>query len=441
MSVVTYGSVTFPNAIITSFSQDPVYDDKGQTDWCMTKFDVTVQAVINTAYLSALAPDMAIELETQAPTATEIMKAIRTRLMRPRQRFSIKFNEVELMPSLQEGNVGTVDAKNGPLPQSCSIMEANNVTLLITFRIVAHYWEANDVDVERFTSDVVQNKRASKVLFNRWSESVDIDELGMSRRTREGKFAIRSDNRGGQIVEAFRIQLAPVSVPNGFIRETSHYAVTPDGLAMEYRVTDREVFKKPPKPAWKAEGEYIESGPVRNNPFRFGEVRVKLWGPKSSTVSLFDQMDLVEKAIQVATAKIAVQGGTLAGTGGATGLPALPEACVIQVGMWENWVECRLRVILKNKLRLGENRARVRGIAGLALTRWTFTPFSDSAENDAYQIPYQLRGSAGLVLRAAAYFDPNLQESNLVTGNFPLSDQMSAGLQPGEAGFREERTP
>lgn len=412
MSAITYNGVGLPYAFTTQFQQEALYDDVGQTDWYLTKFDIQAQAVVNANYISLLAPDLAVE--GASANAANIMQAVRTRLLQPRRELSVTFNGHELIPQPTAGQQGVVDARNGPMPQSCNIVQLNNETFLILYHIIAHYWECNEVRGAG-SGPLVQNTEGNNVLFNRWSEIVDIDNRNFSKRIREGKFAIRSDNKDGMIADMARRQMAVVGVPKGFLRESSTYIISPDGLTVAYRIVDREVFKLPPAPAFEASGEYIESASHRGAK-RWGEVRVNLKGDLVT-----DQTLLIEKAIAVAVSKLTINGAMTSQL--AKGFTLLESASVM-VKMYDNEVEVRMRVLMKPKTdKTGKGRKR--GVWGMDFAGMAFTPFSEPGDMP----PYLDRGTTPLLLQAAAYFDPCF-ESQLN----PTTGQMDRGLAPGTAG-------
>ncbi len=325
-----------------NFDQRVLYEDQGGTDWYVTKFDITAQAVLNIDMLNLVAPDL--EGDLSPANAAEVMNYIRTRLLRPRRKLSVKFNDVELIPAVQEGcNTnearGRIDAKNGPMPQACVVNQLNNTTFLITYNITAHYWENVDPADGPISQGRAPNRIGNNVLYNRWSETVDIDNCEMTKqRIREGKFAIRSDNASGAIADQLRAQFAVVGVPPGFLRQSSNYTVTPDGLAIQYRVVDTECYKYPPKPAYEASGEYTESS-SHNDALRYGECRVTLRGAK-----LTSQAKLIETAVAVCHTKIGISGvpGKINTTLRSVGIP---QSTYIRVNLWENVVEAYARVM------------------------------------------------------------------------------------------------
>ena len=143
MSQVSYNGVTIPFPFSTELTQEAVYDEVGGTDWFCTKFDVKTQGILNANYLNQIAPDLALG-GSPATNPADLMSVIRTRLLQPRKTLTVLCNGVHLIPG-DTGGPGTVDIMNGPKPQSCVITQLTNVSFLITYHIIAHYWECNEV--------------------------------------------------------------------------------------------------------------------------------------------------------------------------------------------------------------------------------------------------------------------------------------------------------
>jgi hypothetical protein len=426
VSSVVYNGVCLPYARIMNFAQDAVYDEVSQTDWYCTKFDVRVEAVINCEYASLICPDVNF---ASRPNAAELMNIVRSRLLKPRKQLSVRFNGVELIPRSDQNpginNRGSVDAQNGPKPQSCPCVQLNNETFMMHWHVIAHYWEKN-TDPDGNANPVTRNQMGNPVLFNRWSETVEIDNKNYTRKSREGKFAIRSDNGDGHTADRFRSQFALLGVERGFLRDSSSYTISPDGLAIQYRVSDKEVFKKPPRPAFTARGSYTERV-NRAGALRHGDCNVTLEGAKDTP-----QEDLVVTAVFVCSKKLVLQGGI-----------NILESASVTVDLYENVVSCNMSVMYR------PGQLRLFGVAGLKLSNpeMIFTPGTDHQAD--YTPPYKDRGTASVLLQAAAYYDPNLVGNRLGAGNTetrqndlteaaPFKVQHVQGLQAGEAGRRQE---
>lgn len=423
MSVVSYNGVTIPYCHITDFRQEVIYDDSG-TDRLYTKFDIVVMGVINAAYADLLTPGLAVPA---ARNPADYMAYVGAKLRESKKTLSVKFNGVELIPIVREAPVGgvqpqlssrTTDAKNGPLPQSCIISNLTNTTFLLSWRVIAHYWE--NIELQEHVSPMTENRRSNSVLSNRWTESVDIDALNYTRRTRRGKYIIASNNIDTKIADQFRETMAVTSIPEGCIRESANYTLQPDGLALEYTIIDREVFKLPPSPAFKAIGQYTETAPKKNS-YRNLRVRLQLEGSKE-----VDQMDLLKKAIEICTSKLFHRVQIIAPTN--VGPGGQMEDTKFMIDMYENKVEVEMGMVVN------ASRARVGGLSLILgqnehnTTTMTTTPLSDP-QGTAPTPLHKDRGSMGYLLQAAAYYDPSLVGLQLeqLTNQLVEGDQIGQG--------------
>jgi len=430
MSVFTYNGITLPYAFHTQFRQEAVYDEQGQTDWTGTKFDIVVQAVINSNYLSQIAPEIA----GRDTNAAEIMDYIRAKMMRPRRALSIKFNGVELIP--RPANVpGTVDIDNGPKPQSCSVTMLATTTFLVTFHVIATYWESNP-----FNSFPAQNKPGSPVRFNRWSETLDVDNAGFQTRTRDGVYKIRTDMEEGLTAGELIPSMAAVGVPDGFVRESASYVVDPSGTAIRYRVTDREVFKYPPEPAMAARGVYTETC-SRGGIIRHGAAHIQLKGKKTTP-----QQELVHRAVSVVSSKLFMRGAELRGPAPGPYITFI-ESAVLNVNMYENEVDYSCRVLFNT------GDTPIQGVAAFVDTvertggsnpekpprQTVWTPRSDPpAPGPAPQPRFEVTGTGSVILQAAAYYDPSLKTIRLDPGQNQLVAKGKRLLWVGGAGKNKE---
>jgi hypothetical protein len=480
MAVVMYKGITLPYPIFTRFNQEVVYDDSN-TDKMLTRFDIQLQFICDVDYLENLVWPLGDESGRGFTNPAQIMQYVRNELLTPRCKLSVFANGVDLIPNCRQPNgqllpsdngatAGTekqVDAANGPHPQRCDITELSETSFLVSYHIIAHYVENISVGRPLAAPNnrliVVRNDRASNnVLTNKWSETVEIDKHNFTRRTREGKYVIRSDNEAGAVIDLFRETMAQLGVPRGFLRESSRYTVDPTGLALQYQMVDQEQFKMPPDPATEADGFYLEST-TNNGAIRWGEVQVTLKGPKGA-----GQPRMIDRAIAIAASKLIVNGAALQ-AGNQGGSFARLDSSAIKIGLYHNTVEVAMRAMMRPR-----SRARFSGVGGVAgaiaalpmgqdfgaelanaaagagapgadpaaqaqaaaiqmFGAMTHTPFTD-VQN---QIPpnYPLRGTAGLLLRAAYYWDPTIPGMRVdpTTGNIePGSTGVGTGrLNPG----------
>lgn len=415
--IFSYGPISLPYPLTTQFSQEAVADDS-DTDRVYSKFDIIVQALINGNYAGSLVNSILPGRVITNPA--DIMDLIRSTMMTRRQKLSAVCNGVDLIPRIpttaESGTYkGYVDAKNGPIPISCTINSLNNTTYLITFHIVAHYWEKNQINAN---SPFVTNLPGNSVLSNRWMETVEIDQRNFSKKTREGKYIIASNNPAAWTADQARETMAFLGIPRGCVRSGANYTVSPDGLALQFRISDTEVYKQPPEGAFEAQGFYMESAPQRG-PIRFVEAHVTLKGDKTS-----DQSRLITTAVGVVTSKIAVNARYI---NPGDQVNALPQSCGLKVDMYDNVVEFQMRAMVRaNRERIGNVN-----LGRFGSSRLTFTPLSDSVPNQ-FPPAHRIRGTAGFLLHAARYYDPSITTTS-ING---ATNQLSTGVEPGQAGVR-----
>lgn len=441
MAQISYNNVYFPYPMFTTFEQIAVRDDQGDTDSIGIGFKIGVQCLITSAYLPLLAPD----LVGQTVSPADIMVIVRNRLRQPRKKLSVQFNGVELIPYQQTGNGGValganqspdnIDARNGPKPGTCRIDDLTNNSFLLTWSVEAFYVES----VQLRLNDAIAlrtNLTSSPILYNRWSEELHMNHINLCRRTRRGKFMVRSDNVARKIADKFTDQFAIVGVPLGWLRESSQYTVDPSGLAISYEIVDKQQYKMPPEPAYEADGVYIESVETEGAKL-YGDCRVKLKGPGVSNVKGGNVYNIqgpggqqAGKAVndpQAVLANLAVAVGLhkiqtcLAGVeiAAAINIPAnkiILQSASLAIDLWKCEVEFNCRF-------MGARPTKIKN----------FLPFEyinthTYQQERVYAPAYPVHGASSFLLQAAAYYDPALQASPQWDGK---NGQWVGGVEPG----------
>lgn len=489
MALIEYNGIILPYSDMTEFRMEAVYDPSN-TDRILTKYVISAQTVINSDYIRLLDDSIPLNIEPAA-NVVATWQIVQQKLMAHRKRLSVKFNGVEMIPQRQEGVAGFVDAMNGPRPLKCEFIPMDgltNQTFLVIFSIEANYWINQSTDELERVTNPNKNLPGNVVLYNRWTESVQIDEENRTVKKRTGKLMIRSDNVKGWIPDFVRASMAVVGLPPGnFLRHRSEYTVSEDGLGLSYDITDREVFRLPPPPAFKAEAEYAEQG-TKGDGKRFLSFRIKLWGDNNTS-----QVDLIKTCAAIAFFKIESRGGNLFGAKEDAGITVGSN---LRVGGYENWAEFRIVAlkpaipnVIKGKVggignvgnvavagaaegfAIGGAFGAITGAAGRLLfggfgggaqggggggavaapaNKGAMAPSQSAAfmPDPGIQPKYLIRGTAGLLLQAAAYYDPSLQNVQLgqagqTAGNAPVGlfngvGQLNQGKLPGQAGKNPE---
>lgn len=426
MSIVHYNGIVLPHSQAASFKKGALQDEFSKTDWYLTKYEIVVQCLINTNYINLIDPTLTSNANPLFKTSpANICQAIYTKLMTKRKTLAYIVDGVDMIPSLQNGNTGTVDAKNGPEPKSCNFINLTDSTFILVFSIVAHYWENNQITPSG-TPLVSLNKKGNIALSNKWMESVEIDQFGLTTRNRNGEFVIRSDNYDGATPYDLIPQMTMLTIPSGFMRQKSRYTMTPDGLKLKYDIIDKEWYKTPPPPAYYAEGTYSETT-SKADALRYGHCTVALRGGKSSNPG-YTQTDLLLVCIAIVGAKIRLAGESplIFGQNG-----YILMSAEIKVNMYQNEVVCSMSVMLP---RTRYQLVTIQGpnVGGIQFEstnrRLCQTPLYDESPKTVSPMP--LKGNANLIIQAAAYYDPNLVGVKLD----PQTGQLTQGDKPGTTG-------
>lgn len=420
MSIFRYNGITLPYAEHFQFQQDAMMNDQvGGVDLMYTKFEIRLNCLINQDYLGTIdASFLNLDGTPSITNPADIMNVIRSRLLTPRKQLSVTVNGVELIPQVFD-EIGTVDSRNGPVPRSCIVRQLTNSLFMVSYHIIAHYFEKPLIDADGVP--VFNNALGNPVVSNRWSETVDIDLHQNSRFVREGQFTIRTDKNEALIVDQYRVQMAVVGVAANCLRESSSYAVTPDGLTLRYRVVDTQFFKPPPVPAYEARGKYFET--CVNGAMHWGEVQLWLKGSAAGS-----QSNLAEVAIRLASAKLRIGGATI---NNVRLKPAILEQFSIGINLYENEVEVKMRGLMKPASSIN-GKGRKQGVWGIDYVGLVTTPYPGGIAAGVAPAPtYFARGSLSFLLRAAAYYDAALNNNQLAANG-----QLQFGTEVGAAGVQ-----
>lgn len=419
-----------------------VYDDSG-TDWQYTRIAITLQAVLNQDFFQTIDST----LMNGAVAKGDLVQGtrwIRKRLLEPRKRLQVQISGQDLIPARQDKDAGnlnrTVDAKHGPQPRRCVINQLTEKTFLITYEIEAHYWE-NFSNADDAINSI--NKAGNAVVSCRWSETQEIDQRNFSKRVREGTIVIRSDNVDRQTIDNYRQDFAVVGIPFGFVRKRASYTVDPSGLKMRFHLEDQEVYLLPPYPAFEASGWYMETL-SRMGAKKWAECQVELRGKKPSEAKE-GKSKLVELALAIAMTKMKgargedviriIPGGDHAVLGTVAGFafPAVGpflggvigkeikkqdkrvleppnfilENAWVRTDLYDNVVTANLRYMLEPPL----SYAKANGVEAFNIPVISDPPLgSEVGVGDSPAVTSYGNPDVDLILRAAAYFDPSLQQ-------------------------------
>jgi hypothetical protein len=309
---IAYGPIRLLNCHTLVFDQEMVFDESG-TDLLYFKFTVRVAG-----FLHGRAPNLGADppyfwnpTVATFPTPTDGSAGhhhygIR-HLFAPRQVFEMRLGAFYDAV----GNVygGTPILSCAPFQSSSDFREATNkdlnngpkVKIFNVTQVVGDTSLRVEVEFEicKLECDALGNcSNTSGVLSNRWSCIDEIDQNFYTTRTFQGKLRTVSSRINAN---SFRDYVVPPLQP-GMRRQSMEFAVSTDGLHLEYTIVDREVAFAPPAPATSWSMSHTESATRQGELGFFSEVNVTLGGDR-----LCDPKLLISIAVAIAEAKILKQ--------------------------------------------------------------------------------------------------------------------------------------
>lgn len=211
----------------------------------------------------------------------DTMARVRSALLRPRRTFKYEALDQGVGGGTTLLEVtGDTDADNGPKPVSCDIVQVTEATWIVEYII----------DVAAPGCGAGFRQFAS----NRYETTQDIDHRGYSTITTLGKVIVTSDMKKSP--DVLRPIITP-PMPAGF-RRKAMYQVTEDGLAMNYKIVDTEMFLAPPKNAVEARGRFSVTA-VPPGAIMWAQVDIHLEGKKDQP-----KRQLMETAVLIALRRL-----------------------------------------------------------------------------------------------------------------------------------------
>lgn len=281
-TVISYGSVTLTRCVTTEFAQEPVYDDLSQSDLLYHRFTVKVTGYVHgfSSWCTLQIPFNPLSQPTSVHSASQQFIGMRVNL-HPRQTFAMRIGAVtvnstaqgsvggylalyaEPHPSTPPGGVTHLDVNNGP---RCKSFVIKRVVGDNVFQVEAEF-EICKVECT-YSSELQPTGNASGpavmggapsnskgILSHRWTVTDSIDANLRTTRTYRGRLRTASANISAN---NFRYYVVP-PLAQGLRRENIEFVVSPDGLNLDYTITDLEVNVSAPNPAKKWTITHTES--------------------------------------------------------------------------------------------------------------------------------------------------------------------------------------
>lgn len=278
---MTYNGINLGLIKTVRVEQSGKYDPSN-TDMLYVNNRFLIRSIISIVSGSPLSPSMAPETNP-----AETMARVRHELLLPRRDFLYEFSSGGAFVKLLEAGPNT-DSNNGPKPIDCSVTQVTDKTWIIDYTIDVATRDCAGAGEANFAS-------------NRYEVSHDIDHKGYSTITTTGKVIVRSDMKRSP--DSLRHIITP-PVLKGF-RRSSFYSLQEDGLSMNYKFVDKELYEMPPAVAVEASGKFsivaVPPGAVMH-----AQVDIRLEGGKTA-----GKKTLMEMAILMALRRLEAGGVVL----------------------------------------------------------------------------------------------------------------------------------
>lgn len=314
-TVLTYGVWALSRCQTLEFKQEPVFDDLSQTDLMYHKFTVRVLGYIHgiSGWCQLQTPLTTNDLVNGSMQSASLVHVGMRVSLPPRQKLSFRIGADDTglaggyvalyaEPSVERPiGITHLDVNNGP---RCKEFVVRRIVSDNVFEIEAEF-EVCKVECQvdatvpsqsglnPNVAGTVPVTKITGVLSNRWSVVDDIDTNLKTIRTYSGRLRTASSSIDPN---AFRSYVTPPLVP-GMRRDRIHFAVSPDGLNLDYMIIDTEVAYSAPSPATKWTIAHTES--VDQGLSVYSSLDITLHGPRD-----VDKGKLITIAMNVIQARL-----------------------------------------------------------------------------------------------------------------------------------------
>lgn len=279
-TTITYNGVTIKNVLTEEISQEVVLDSSGVNPIYVRVHAsfVGIVHMVSPGYTNKIG----LQGQLYAATLADSHNLFIDNLMQPGRNFQMLVGGASFfdvmpgyvrpgLPIPQEGNsIRRRDVNHGPLT-SVRILEITSAnTMKIHFTITMHlpYTDAGG------------QVPGGAISFRFWiSEDIDCDDW-TTERTYHGTLRVR--HLGHNVLTELRNNFTMPPLVEGFVRKRISLSQRPNGLELDFTITDKEVWATPPFPAASWEGHQTLFTP-RPGGFLLGsEVFVRLNGDKDT---------------------------------------------------------------------------------------------------------------------------------------------------------------
>ncbi len=185
-----------------------------------------------------------------ANTTSDMQTALytmRAKLSQPRRSFAVQYSEDGSTWSDFYSFPTTGDDGWGPFPGELWLKQFSGG------RAAQYSWSVEVFKKQCWDASSLPVDAQSNILSRTQEWTHAVDECGYTTRTVSG--VLRLKRAAGSWADQYRTWVSP-TIPAWFKREPSTFTQSPDGLSLNYSITDREVHWTLPKPVMKGHATY-----------------------------------------------------------------------------------------------------------------------------------------------------------------------------------------
>jgi hypothetical protein len=320
--IVTYNGITLSTTQIDEFEQSNVYSEDS-IDVLYKRTSIVIRGVLFQC------------INTGQVTNAALLNTYRTTLLEPRKTLTFAIDGVNVV------NITGPDANNGPLPTYVKVYKIIGNTILVDFAI-----ECWTLACENGQSSS-PGEPINPIISNRWSQTQEVDENGLSTITTNGKFVIAGS--AGVNPDTLRNSIFPLTrISAGFTREKQEFTISSDETEYTYTIVDAEKFRPPTSPITTWTGTWTET----MVPFpQTGTLQITIQGSKTAS-----KTDMFTFLGQVIRSRIQIND--------------VPTAMSITEGLSDNMLSFSMTVVLLSN----QGTAKVSNSNGKVLGMFSVIP-------------------------------------------------------------------
>ena len=230
-TILSYNGIELNFGRITKFTQEAIYSED-HIDHIYNKITIGFEGVLSDCITTGGIPSWSPQAQ---------IPIIREQILEPRKKLFLKMEGVTVVA------INTlVDDKKGPFPKAFNVLKVSPHTLIVYFEIEC-YMPCPNISTVNGT-----------VLSNRWSQEESVDDKFYTTRTITGQLIVSGAFNDLSNPDKFREQCIIPTCPVGYKRTAIDLTIQSDGLRMNFRISDKQLYLSYPAGAVDITASYTQ---------------------------------------------------------------------------------------------------------------------------------------------------------------------------------------